>query len=350
MWVDNSIYLDDLEKAICRKEIFGHELEGKTILVTGATGLIGLNMVNALLYFGLKSSNPPRVLAMVRNIVKAKQLYKRQLQDCGQNIEFVIGDITSNLQIDEHLDYIVHGASQTASTSFIKNPVETIDIATIGTKNILELAKKKNVKSMVYLSSMEAYGSPTEGILLSESSPAWFDSMSIRSCYPESKRMCEAMCSAYASEYDVPVTVVRLAQTFGPGVSQDDMRVFADFARKALKHEDIVLQTKGDSCRMYLYTMDAVTAILTILLKGEKGTCYNAANKNTYCSIKEMAELVARVLSGNQSKVTLQLNEEDTKKYMPEHKLYLDTKKLEGLGWNPEYGLDEMYLRMVKGF
>ena len=159
--------------------------------------------------------------------------------------------------------------------------------------------------------------------------------------------MCEGMCCAYAEQYDIPAKVVRLAQTFGPGVRRDDARVFADFARKASNGEDIVMHTSGESSRMYLYTMDAVSAILTVLLKGENGNCYNAANKTTYCSIKEMAELVSRVLSDGKSSVIIQLDEESRKKFSPPHRLYLDTGKLEALGWCAEYGLEEMYRRMV---
>lgn len=350
MWTEHSTYLEDLNQVIQNECVFGTDLEGKTILVTGATGLVGQNIVNALLYFGMKTSVAPKVLALVRNKEKAQKLFEQQKKDCGDKLEFLIGDVVNLPDITEEIDYIIHGASQTASAAFVRNPVETIETAVVGTKNLLELARTKQVASFVYLSSMEAYGSPTEEKLLSENAGACFDSMAVRSCYPESKRMCESLCAAYAAEYGVPAKVVRLAQTFGLGVSGEDVRVFADFARKALKGEDIVMQTKGDSCRMYLYTMDAAAAILTVLLKGKNGECYNAANKETYCSIKKMAELVSEILSEGESGVTIQLDEENMKKYPPAHKLKLDTSKLEELGWKAHYGLDEMYRHMVKGF
>lgn len=350
MWTDNQTHHQDLEAIGKDRNIPWTNLDGKTVFVTGATGLIGLNLVNALLYYGLKLDNPPKVVALVRNMERARALYAEQLKVCAHCLQFVVGDVTSLFAVDAPIDYIVHGASQTASAAFVTKPVETIDTAVTGTKRLLELAKYKNVKSMVYLSSMEVYGWPTEEHVLPESSPAWFDSMAVRSCYPESKRMCEALCAAYASEYGVPVKVVRLAQTFGPGVHKDDERVFADFARKALKDEDIVMRTRGDSSRMYLYTMDAVAAILTVLLKGENGGCYNAANKNTYCSIKDMAELVSAVLSGGRARVVVQASQEAQKKYFPLHKLKLDTAKLENLGWKATCDLAQMYKRMIKGF
>ena len=350
MWTENANYKEDLELAIRNTSVFGEALDGKRILVTGATGLVGQNLVNALLYYGSKTSQPPVLLLPVRNMEKAQKLYEQQIRECGEQIVLIPGDVTVPLEVDGTIDYIVHGASQTESAAFVKKPVETIETALAGTKNMLELAKNKGVKSFVYLSSMEAYGSPTEESLLSENAPAYFDSMAVRSSYPEGKRICETLCAAYAAEYDVPAKVVRLAQTFGPGVAREDVRVFADFARKALISEDIVMLTMGDSCRMYLYTMDAATAILTVLLKGENGVCYNAANKETYCSIREMAEMVSEILSDGKSKVVIKIDEETRKKYPPAHKLKLDTSKLENLGWKATCDLEEMYKKMVQAF
>lgn len=347
MWIENAVHFEDLKKALANKEIFGDELAGKTFFITGATGLVGQNIVNALLYFGMQAAKNIKVVALVRKLDRAQALFNKQLADCGGNLSFIVGDVINPIEVEENIDYILHCASQTDSGAFVKDPVGTIETAIYGTRNILELAKAKCVESVVYLSSMEAYGFPEEKSLLSENSGAFFDCMAVRSCYPESKRMCETMCCAYASQYDVPVKVVRLAQTFGPGVRWDDVRVFADFARKALNGDDIVMHTAGDSARMYLYTMDAVTAILTVLLKGKTGSCYNAANKATYCSIREMAELVSQVLSNGKSRVIIQLDEESRKKYSPQHRLYLDTSKIEALGWRAEYGLSEMYKRMT---
>lgn len=350
MWIENSTCREDLEKILSASPEVWEALAGKTVLITGGTGLVGQNIINALLYYGLKSGKPIRVLALVRNLEKATAQFSRQLADCGDSLKFLVGDVTQPLSLDAPIDYLIHGASQTASSAFVSNPVETIDIAITGTRQMLELARAQKA-GFVYLSSMEAYGSPQGDGLLTEDCGGSFDTMSVRSCYPESKRMCEALCAAYAAEYDVKAKVVRLAQTFGPGVSRSDVRVFADFARKALAGEDLVLLTKGDSCRMYLYTMDAAAAILTVLVKGEPGNCYNAANRDTYCSVMEMAHLVAQTLSGGKSQVRIPAAaSEDAKKYPPTHKLRLDTTKLEGLGWKPVYGLREMYQRMVKGF
>ena len=349
MWIYDKIHFDDLNTIVKNNNIPWSVLDGKTIFVTGATGLIGQNIVNTLLYYGKLTKKPPKVIALVRNIEKAKLIFSQQLEDCDTYLRFVVSDITSYFEIEEKIDYIIHGASETSSASFIEKPVETIDTAFFGTKNMLELARKHNVTSFVYLSSMEAYGSPKIENSLKESDAAYFDSMSVRSSYPESKRMCETLCCAYTSEYNVPVKVVRLAQTFGYGISKDDKRVFADFARKAIKGEDILLLTRGESKRMYLYTMDAVSAILMIMLKGENGNCYNAANKDTYCTIKEMAKLVLKTLSTSDSKIIINCDDTGNKKYSPEHDLNLDVSKLERLNWKAYINLENMYKKMAEG-
>ena len=349
MWKSNPVHLEDLQRIVADDNIPWHELDGKTILVTGATGLIGSNIVNALLYYGERTALPPRVLAFVRNREKAERVFSEQLAEHADMLSFVVGDICDPAELDGQVDYIIHAASDTASRNFISRPVEIIHTAVIGTWNMLELARKKNLKSFVYLSSMEAYGSPTEERLLTEDAPAYFDSSALRSCYPESKRMCEMSAAAYAAEYQVPAKCVRLAQTFGPGIAQSDVRVFADFSRKALAGENIVMATKGDSQRMYLYTADAVRAILTVLLKGENGKCYNAANPATYCSVLEMAQLVGQLFSEGRTKVIFSTDPRDAQKYPPGHKLKLDVSRLASLGWHAYTALPDMYLRMIQG-
>lgn len=349
MWKSNQVYLEDLKSIITDSNIPWHDLDGKTVLVTGATGLIGSNIVNALLFYGEKTDRPPRILAFVRSRDKAKRVFSEQLVDHRENLSFIVGDICDPLLISEPIDYIIHAACETASERFITHPVETMYTAVWGTWNMLELARNKQVMGFLYLSSMEAYGSPHENTLLREDAPAYFDSSSVRNSYPESKRMCELLSSAFASEYNVPAKTVRLAQTFGPGVDKNDVRLFSYLARRAMARESIVLATKGESKRMYLYTSDAVRAILTILLKGKNGNCYNAANPDTYCSVYEMALLVSKLFSGGEAEVLFSGDPLDAAKYPQEHDLKLDISKILALGWRAYTPLSRMYARMIAG-
>lgn len=182
---------------------------------------------------------------------------------------------------------------------------------------------------------------------VSESELGYIDPLNIRSCYPESKRMCENLCACYAAEYEVPVYQVRLAQTFGPGISYEDKRVFAMMARKAIEGKDIILQTKGTSKHPYVYTAQAVTAIFTVLLGGKSGEAYNVSNPETYCSIYEMGKLVSEKVANGKIKVIVAKNG-DISKYPVPSCLKLDISKIENLGWKPEHNLLWMYNRLIK--
>lgn len=319
-------------------------LAGKTILVTGATGLIGRTLLETLLR---RQGGKPAVLALVRDTARARELFGGD--NVPPELRFVEGAVERLPEIAEPVDYIVHGACPTASAYFVEHPVETIAAIVDGTRSVLELAREKRVRGMVHLSSMEVYGQITTREPLVENTLGYIDLASVRSSYSEGKRMAECLCHAYAAEYGVPVKVARLAQTFGAGVAHDDGRVFAYMARCALNGENIVLKTDGSKENAYLCTTDAVTAILGLLEQGAVGETYNVANEATYCSVKEMAELVAQTLGGGKISVHTGADSH-CDLYCPAGCLNMSTEKLRALGWNPTIGLEEMYRRMVEGF
>lgn len=308
------------------------EFKGKNIYITGATGLIGSSLVNELLTY-----DDLNIILQVRNEAKAKKLF-------GDKVKYVVCDLLEIAKYEGTVDYIVHCANPTASRFFVDNPVETISLAVNGTIRILEFAKEKNVDGFVLLSTMEVYGYPERGHKVKENEGGSFDTSVVRNCYPLSKQTCESLCAAYASEYGVPTRVLRLTQTFGPGINYNDSRVFAEFARCAIEGRDIVLKTKGETERDYLYTLDAVSAILTVLLKGKDGEIYTAANEDTFCSIYEMARMVA-----DMSGINVIIKEQDISQIGYANTLHmdLDTSKLKSLGWKPNYGLKEMYANLL---
>lgn len=346
MWIETPVFQEDLESIAQADYIPWEQLRGKTCLITGATGLIGYTLTSALLYADWKKQLDLTVVALVRNVEKAKQKFAAQLSQ-GLPLRFVQGDVEQLPEMEGPVDYVIHGASPTASRFFVEHPVETIHTAVLGTMALLRLAREKQCRGFVYLSSMEVYGSVEEETPLSEKDLGHLDLLAVRSCYPESKRLCEALCAANASEYGLRAMSVRLAQTFGPGVDENDNRAFAEFMRCARQGRDIVLQTPGDSKQPYIYTMDAASAILTVLLKGEKGRAYNAVNSGTYCSIAEMAQLVAERFSPEQPvRVKIAASEESMKKYPPKRCWNLSADALTALGWRHQKGLVQMYERM----
>jgi len=318
---------------------------GKRILVTGATGLIGQNIIEALLNWNKSSDNPIKILALVRNLDKAKAMFGEYPSN---GLDYLVSDIMDLQAVNMEINFVIHGASQTSSKAFVTNPVEVINVALKGTENILKLARKNPIDGVVYLSSMEIYGSPSTDEKIYENHCTNLDTTKVRTCYPESKRMCENLCISYASEYGIPVKIVRLTQTFGAGVQYEDRRVFAEFARCVMEKKDIVLHTKGETKRSYVYTADAVSAILIILLEGNVGEAYNVANEETYYTIYEMAELVANSCAKGKICVTIEKNQDLSQfGYAPVLRMNLDTTKLKELGWKPQFDLEDMFKRMI---
>lgn len=324
------------------------KLEGKTILITGATGLIGSCCIRLLLEYNKTSSKPVYVLALVRDKEKANKLFSEYSKKDG--LEFVVSDLVDFDQFNIKCDYIIHAGCPTASNYFVNRPVETASSIVKGTLNMLELAKCNKVSSFVYVSSMEIYGNGNShrgiDMKLKAEDVGYVNPLNMRSSYPEGKRIAEFYTAAYFHEYGVHTKSARLAQTFGPGIPLNDNRVFAQFARCAIEQKDIVLRTTGESTRMYNYTTDAAVALITILLEGKDGVSYNVANESTYSSVREMAELVASKCADGEIAVRLEID--PNAPYPPEHHLPLDTSDLQKLGWEPEVDLVQMYENLVK--
>lgn len=312
-------------------------LEKKRVLVTGATGLIGQALVKK--FTDLNAT----VYAAVRNIEKARKQFKDIYE-----IEFIVSDVTEMPVTDLGLDYIIHAAANTSSKAFVNQPIDIIKTNILGTVNALEMAKINNIDKFVYLSTMEIYGNPTTDEKINESHSSNLDTMSVRSSYPESKRLCECLCMSYMQQYGVPVNVIRLTQTIGPGVQYNDQRVFAEFARCAIEKRNIILHTAGETRRSYLYIRDAIEAIITVLMDGKPGEAYNAANEATYCSILEMANIVAAECS--EGDVSVIIDDQGSGAqfgYAPTLRMNLDTSKLQGLGWHAELGLEDAFTELI---
>ena len=331
--MNNSIFEEDIKNII--NDFDMSVFDGKTILVTGATGLIGKLCVKSLLNSGYNT----QVIALVRDEEKAKNIFGE-----SKRLTYLVQDINQRINTTRRVDYIIHAASTTSSKDFVEKPVETIYTAINGSRNVLEFAKNKRLEGMVYLSSLEIYG-VNEKENIKEEDYGYIDILNPRSSYSESKKMVETMCISYGTEYGVPVKIARLAQTFGAGVSISDNRVFAQFAKAIINKENIVLHTKGETKRNYCYTTDTVRGIFTILTKGENNNAYNVANENSYCSISEMAHL----LENEYTKVKYKIDEIN-RGYNPTVKIALNTEKLNALGWEAKVDLKEMFDRLIMNF
>ena len=336
----------DIYEVLSDNNINWDSFKGCTVLVTGATGLIGSVLVNILSVANEMYCLNLRLIGHGRNKNKSNILAKKL------NMEFINGDIRipcTLIDVIDKVDYIFHCASITKSADMLEFPIDVILTAADGTRNILDLAQAKGCKSFVFLSSMEVYGQTKPGEVR-ENDLGYLDISNPRSSYPESKRFCEMLCIAYFTQYGLPVKIARLSRTFGAGSFYDesDLRVANQFARKAFKNEDIELHTQGNSIANNCYTADALRGLLTILLKGKNGEAYNIANPSVSVTIREMAEIVAKEVCDGKINVVVNVPEDIEKQgYAPDVGYILNVDKLMSLGWAPRFELASMYRRML---
>lgn len=323
--------LDSELKSMAHDYPYRDSLKGSVCLITGANGLIGSLMMRFLLYLDADI----KIIAQVRNAGKVDAEFSG-----NASISWIEGDIAS---IDFYqlasVDYIIHCASPTASKFFVEHPVETIVSIVEGTRNVLDFAKEKEVRSFVYLSSLEVYGEMKGGGLIAEREAGYINTADVRSSYPLAKRVVENLCVAYSKEYNVPVKIARLTQTTGPGISKTDNRVIAQFVRLATEGKDIVLHSEGSSARSYCYTLDAIDAILCILLKGEEGKAYNVANPDTFISARNLAFAVKKIIN---PEIEVRVELKDDMGYAPPSQMNLSVEAMKSIGWIPKYGLNYM--------
>lgn len=333
----NTIQIRDINEFVSRCH-FEKELQDSVIVITGATGLIGSCVVRCLLALRCKM----RIILPVRNREKAQCLFAED----ATKLEIIECNLVQWFQkFNDKCDFIIHLASPTVGKYMVEHPVETYSLAIESTRCILEYCRRSQVKSFVFVSSLEYYGQNRNDNVIKEDFLGYIDASSPRSSYPLGKRAAEYLCTAYAKEYGLTVKIARLTQTFGAGVSTDDNRVFAQFARSIIEGNDIVMHTKGESAKPYCYTTDCVSAILYILLKGSNGEAYNVANQDTYISIKEMALFLKKNFN---PLVDVIVEEHPEMGYAPVTKLNLSSEKLMMLGWKPVYNLYEMFNCLIK--
>lgn len=311
----------------------------ETYLITGAAGYIGSMLVKEL----LKRKNKLKIVACVRNVTAAKNIFPAEVMIINSDITSgkFVDDILSSV---ENIDYIIHTASPTESKFMVTNPVETVEAIVSGTRNVLELARRAKVKSMIYLSSMEVYGQVNDiGRARNEAELGDINLRSLRSSYPLGKRLAEHYCYLYCQEYEVPVKIARLAQTFGRGVRLTDNRVYMQFARAVVNETDIILRTQGKSLGNYCSIDDVLSAVLLLLKEGTDGEVYNVVNEQNTMTIREMAELVAGDLAGGKIKVKVEEMDSSKTGYPPDTGLRLSGEKLRALGWKATKTLKNMY-------
>lgn len=348
----NRIIDEDITQIISDNLIDWSRFRNKTVLVTGANGMLPAYLVFTFLYLNKLYDFETKVIALVRNKTKADAKFKDFIQD--PHLKILVQDISEPINVSEDIHFIIHAASQASPKYYGVDPVGTINANVIGTINTLQLAKDKQVEAYLFFSSSEVYGIVNpEYFPFKESDYGYIDLLNVRTCYAESKRMGENLCVAWNYQYNVPAKIVRIFHTFGPGMQLDDHRVFADFCSNIVKNEDIILKSDGSAVRLFCYITDAVKAYIKVLLDGQSACAYNVANVAGEISMIELAEMLVALYPEKHLKVRKEVDDNDlvfTKMRNPLQKAIPDCSKIYKLGWIPVVSVKECFKRTIESF
>lgn len=304
-------------------------------LITGF-GLIGRKLTDILL------KNGDQIVLVIRNIKKIDKRYSEKIRIIEQDI---IEPIKYTLQSEnDKIDFVIHTAAPTASSFFIDRPIETIKAIIRGSENVFDFSMKQQVKSIVWLSSMESYGKNNNDQPITEKDNFLIDINSMRSSYPLAKRMVENLASAYFKEYNLPIKTARLVQVIPDILNTDDNRVVSYMARAIKIGDSIKLASQGSSKRTYISADDAVRAIIKVLHDGKDGEIYNISNNATYYSIKEIAEMLIEKFNGKKLIVGVG---DSSGKYPAESRYNVISNKLMALGWQPEDDIIAAFSKLI---
>ena len=307
-------------------------LEGKNILVTGATGLIGGCLVEVL----MAHDGNFHVYAAGRNEGRAKQRFSAYASDA--RFHFLRYDVSEPLMSDICFHFIVHAASGAAPAAFATQPVEVVKANIFGVANLMDYGRCHSMERMLYVSTGEVYGEggatldTPDGKAFTETDSGYVNCATQRACYPSSKRAAETLCRAYCAEYGADVVIARPCHVYGPNFTESDNRVYAQFLRNIQRGEDIVMKSDGTQYRSWCYVVDCVRALLYILLKGENGEAYNIADEGSNVTIRQLAEMIAAI--GGKKVVVKKPDNQEASGYNVVTKSIFSTRKLQGLGWS----------------
>ena len=344
--MNNNIIQEDLQR-MSEAKLPWQELEGKTVLVTGATGMLASYVTWLLLYLHEHAGINVSVVALCRNRQKAEQyfgLYVGKSYFC-----LLIQDVCEPIAYEGKVDYVFHLAGN-ASPHFINtDPVGIMKCNLQGTINVLELARHHAIKRVLFASTREVYGKNEDAELLNESAFGTLDPLDDRSCYPESKRAAESLLMSYYLQYRVSFNTVRIAHSYGPTMNlENDGRVMADLLSDVVAGRDVVLKSSGEAVRAFLYVTDAVIGMFTVLFLGDPSTAYNLANETEPISIKDLALLLTSFRKDIDLRVVCDTQQGKSKGYCAYKRIALDTRKSEALGWSPHISLKEGLNRTIK--
>lgn len=331
MYIKSELYKKDILN-IVSVNLPWDKLRNRSLLLTGASGLIGTMLVDALMTKNELNHLNCRIYAAGRNESKAKKRFYDYWD--SHYFHFLPMDVNKPIQLEQEIDYIIHAASNTHPKLYASDPVGSLMTNLEGTYNLLEYGRNHNLKRFLFLSSVEIYGQAlhTDDIF-DEKYGGYIDCNEVRACYPEGKRAGEALCNAYISKYGMNIVIPRLSRVYGPTMRLDDSKAMSQFLMNGVRGEDIVLKSQGLQKFSYCYVGDVVQGLLYCLLKGERGEAYNIADVKTDMLLKDITQYIASL---NGRKVAFDLPDAMEQKGFSKVTVgVMDSTKLQRLGWYP---------------
>lgn len=341
----SAAYLEDL-RHVAGLDLPWEKLRGKSLLLSGATGLLGSFLVDVLMEKNGSDGLDCTVYALGRSEEKARVRFRAHADDA--HFVFIPYDVKKPLLRDDlgKVDYVLHLASNTHPVQYATDPIGTITTNIIGLQNMLEFASAHDASRFAFASSVEVYGEnrgDTE--CFDESYCGYLDCNTLRAGYPESKRCGEALCQAYRKQKGLDVVIARFARSYGPTMLMSDTKAISQFIKKGVSGEDIVLKSEGTQFYSYQYLADSVSGLLTILLQGRSGEAYNISDESSDITLRDLAAIIARI---NGRKVVFELPDSvERAGYSTATKARLDGRKLAALGWKPRYDIASGIQRTV---
>lgn len=342
---DNELYIEDI-KYTAGLDIPWERLKDKRLMLSGATGLIGSYLVDAIMEKNYIDDLNCTIYALGRNEIKTKERFKKHI--CNEHLIFIPYDVRSPLIRDdiETVDYILHLASNTHPMQYSTDPIGTITTNIIGVQNMLDFAFEHHAERFAFASSNEIYGENRGDVeFFDENYCGYINSNTMRAGYPESKRCGEALCQAYRAQKGLDVVIPRMTRSYGPTMMMSDTKAISQFIKKGVAGEDIVLKSTGTQFYSYQYVADSVSGLLYILLFGENGEAYNIAETSSDIMLKDLAAIIAGI---NGKEVVFEIPDAvEAAGYSTATKARLDGHKLQNLGWKPKYDIKNGLKRTI---
>ena len=285
----NDVFVEDVRLIANDLNDFSKELEGKTVLIAGGKGFLGTYFVNVLNRIN-ETLHAPMKIVIIDNLITSKE----RESILSPNVTLLKQDISESFDFPDDLDYIIHAASIASPPTYRKFPIKTVDVNYQGTRNLLEIARKKKIKSMLFLSSSEIYGDP-EVVPTPESYQGKVSCTGPRACYDESKRLAETISILYFQQYKVPVKIARPFNVYGPYLNLTDGRIIPDFMKNAIEKSEIVIHSDGSPTRSFCYVSDAIRAFFKLLFSNHDGMICNVGN-NEEISVSNVAKMIQKTI------------------------------------------------------